>query len=119
MIYTKDNIHEAPMQTSLLPPTITRLGGQRWAIFTNGGIDLMIDDTVTLKDVHSRWTRWQGTQKTPKMSEHTKTWNVAGSKGNSYQVSFSNETFSCSCPGYTFRRHCKHIQSIKDRYNED
>ena len=33
---------------------------------------------------------------------------VKGSKGNSYFVNLEEKT--CTCPGYTFRGTCKHIQ---------
>ena len=37
---------------------------------------------------------------------------VKGSNGNSYTVTKRNGTVSCSCPGYSFRKTCKHIQEI-------
>lgn len=41
------------------------------------------------------------------------TWQVAGSKGNTYTVSLSNGRYSCTCQGYQFRSRCKHIQDIQ------
>jgi len=38
---------------------------------------------------------------------------VEGSKGNTYDVDLDKE--SCTCPGYTFRGHCKHIELAKKR----
>ena len=43
-----------------------------------------------------------------------KTWSVKGSKGNVYTVKLSEGTFSCTCPGYGFRRKCRHITEIKN-----
>jgi hypothetical protein len=37
---------------------------------------------------------------------------VQGSKGNTYIVTKENGKASCSCPGYNFRRTCKHIQEV-------
>ena len=33
---------------------------------------------------------------------------VQGSKGNTYIVTKENGKVSCSCPGYSFRKSCKH-----------
>lgn len=41
------------------------------------------------------------------------TWEVAGSKGNTYTVSLLNGRWACTCPGATFRGSCKHIESVK------
>lgn len=39
---------------------------------------------------------------------------VSGSKGNEYVVTVTNGVpTSCTCPGYQFRRTCKHVQSTK------
>ena len=35
---------------------------------------------------------------------------VQGSKGNTYIVTKENGKVSCSCPGYSFRKSCKHVQ---------
>ena len=41
-------------------------------------------------------------------------WSVKGSKGNIYTVKLSQGVYSCSCPGYGFRRKCRHIAEIKN-----
>lgn len=45
-----------------------------------------------------------------KSDKITKT--VQGSKGNTYIVTKENGKVSCSCPGYGFRKTCKHIQEL-------
>lgn len=42
-------------------------------------------------------------------AENTKI-EVKGSKGNSYWVDTVEKT--CTCPGYTFRGNCKHVEEI-------
>ena len=41
-------------------------------------------------------------------------WIVEGSKGNKYTVTKVGDTFKCSCPGFGFRRKCKHSQRIAE-----
>lgn len=41
-----------------------------------------------------------------------KTWEVAGSKGNTYVVTERAGQRSCDCPGFTFRKMCKHIKMV-------
>ena len=43
-----------------------------------------------------------------------KVWHVEGSKGNMYTVKLSGGSYSCTCPGYGFRRKCRHITEIKN-----
>jgi len=43
-----------------------------------------------------------------------KTWSVKGSKGNLYSVKLSGGAYTCSCPGFGFRRKCRHIKEIKN-----
>jgi hypothetical protein len=37
---------------------------------------------------------------------------VQGSKGNTYIVTKEGGKASCSCPGYNFRRTCKHVREV-------
>lgn len=38
---------------------------------------------------------------------------VKGSNGNEYTVTKENNRYTCTCPAFTFRHTCKHIESIK------
>jgi superfamily I DNA and/or RNA helicase len=40
----------------------------------------------------------------------TRTIKIAGSKGNTYEV--DPESRTCTCPGFTFRGACKHIEGV-------
>ena len=42
-------------------------------------------------------------------------WVVKGSKGSEYVVRKEGKSYTCSCPGYGFRRACKHIDQIKSK----
>ena len=37
---------------------------------------------------------------------------VQGSKGNTYIVTKENGKVSCSCPGYSYRKSCRHIDEV-------
>lgn len=39
---------------------------------------------------------------------------VKGSKGNVYTVTKTGNKYSCTCPGFTFRRSCKHLKEIEE-----
>lgn len=37
---------------------------------------------------------------------------VAGSKGSKYTVTSNSKGWSCTCPGFQFRKQCKHISEL-------
>ena len=44
-----------------------------------------------------------------------KVWTVTGSKGNEYTVKYQDGQYDCSCPGFMYRKHCRHItECIQD-----
>jgi hypothetical protein len=55
-----------------------------------------------------------GRQATIQLTEdESKTWTVQGSRGSQYVVVRSKNSWSCNCPGFQFRRSCKHVTQIK------
>lgn len=44
----------------------------------------------------------------------SKTKQVTGSKGNVYTVTKNGNKYSCTCPGFTYRRACKHLKLIEE-----
>lgn len=45
-------------------------------------------------------------------SEVVNRWKVEGSAGNIYTVTMLASGLQCSCPGFTFRKVCKHTKKI-------
>lgn len=41
-------------------------------------------------------------------------WQVAGSRGNTYTVNRTRSTWICTCPGFQFRKSCRHISELRD-----
>lgn len=48
------------------------------------------------------------------VKEDTATWSVAGSKGSKYNVIRNRNSWTCTCPGFQFRKSCRHIKEIQD-----
>lgn len=43
------------------------------------------------------------------------TWTIAGSKGSVYNVKLDGRKYSCTCPGFQFRNHCRHVEEIRNQ----
>lgn len=41
--------------------------------------------------------------------------NVKGSKGDSYNVTRANGSYTCTCQGFQWRKSCKHITSVASK----
>ena len=90
------------------PPVLTTFGNKRYAISGNVWIEVPMD---TVFEDLPRYMSWERPSKP--VSASSQTWEVEGSKGNKYTVRLSQGVWSCSCPGYSFRRKCRHIDGIK------
>lgn len=44
----------------------------------------------------------------------TCTWSVEGSRGSCYTVIRTRSTWTCTCPGFQFRKTCRHITELKN-----
>jgi len=42
---------------------------------------------------------------------------VQGSKDNTYLVKKSNGKWTCTCPGFMYNKHCKHIKAMKEKHD--
>ena len=98
----------APVEVSMPPALFTSHTGIRYGIA--GSIWVEVPENTTLDEL-SEYMVYKPRQTEPIVGE--KTWSVKGSKGNTYTIKLSGGTYSCSCPGYGFRRNCRHIKEIK------
>ncbi len=46
--------------------------------------------------------------------EDTQVWIVDGSRGSKYNVIRNKNTWTCTCPGFQFRKSCRHIKELQD-----
>ena len=93
------------------PPGIVSMPwvGKTYAI---SGSDWIEVPEGTAQDEIGRWMVY-----TPRKIEkvEAQSWEVQGSKGNTYTVRFDGR-WSCTCPGFNFRRECKHINAKKKTF---
>ena len=95
------------------PPLIyNRHDGKRFAVSGQHWIEIAEDTTLETID---KYMVYKSRVKTNN-SNADQTWIVEGSKGNKYTVTLSDNQWSCTCVGFSYRRKCKHVQLKKDEY---
>ena len=67
--------------------------------------------------IHKKNILWikdtQGHKATVKVSDPDyRQWTVRGSKGNEYLVIRQKGQYNCTCPGFTYRKSCRHITEV-------
>lgn len=99
-----------PIVVSLNPMLYTDRSGQKWAVSGEHWIE--VPETLTL----DRVGEYMVTAEPPELpqSREVRTWQVQGSKGNTYTIADDGGTWTCSCPGFGWRRKCKHVEAQKD-----
>ena len=94
------------MITAPFPPAIVELPSGRYVV--GGSSWLRVESDFTMEQAHTLWQR-------PKHVEPPKprVFEVANSKGNGfYQVTVGGLSGpTCTCPGFGFRRTCKHVDT--------
>ena len=95
----------------LIPPFTTTINGERYIM--PGWYKLKPEEaTPDIKDI----AYYPYKAKKPELPniKSNKVYKVKSSKGNSfYEVQMNNSgSLECSCPGYGFRRKCRHITEI-------
>ena len=98
-----------PIEVSMPPALFTNREGIRYAIAGSAWVEVPTDTTF---DDLATYMVYRPLEVAPVPGE--KSWSVEGSKGNLYSVRLSGGVYSCSCPGFGFRRKCRHIAEIKD-----
>tara|TARA_B100001250_G_C19333995_1_gene585974 strand:- start:92 stop:406 length:315 start_codon:yes stop_codon:yes gene_type:complete len=98
-----------PVKVSIPPALFTNADGIRYAIAGSAWVEVPTD---TAFDDLPKYMTYKPLEIAPVTGE--KVWRVEGSKGNIYTIKLSDGTYSCTCPGFGFRRKCRHITEIKN-----
>ena len=99
-----------PVKVTMNPAMFTNHLGIKYAIAGSTWIEIPHSTTF---DELSNYMSWDRPKVTPAEESVAKEWKVTGSKGGVYNVSFKNKVYTCNCPGYGYRRRCRHIEKIK------
>lgn len=93
------------ISNALVPPAIARIGQKTYVVPDW----LEVPNGTTRAEVV--WNRPSVTANAAKAATVVK---VTGSKGKVYSVTtHGNGKRTCDCPGYTYRRTCRHLTSVK------
>jgi len=92
-------------------PGLTRLNGKTYVI---AGRMIPVPDDTTMENL-SDYVVFDPT--VAEKNEVTDSWTVEGSNNNRYTVRKLGDRFICSCPGYAFRKKCKHSKKISEEVN--
>ena len=94
-------------------PAVSNLGNSRWII----GVSPMIPYTPeNLSEVNEEYKRRQIEYREMRQQLSSQTWHVASSKdpNKKYEVEqHVDGSWTCSCKGFQFRKHCSHIEKIQ------
>jgi hypothetical protein len=97
-----------------MAPALATMGGKRYAI--SGSERLEVPENTTMADL----PRYMVVDRDATDETPPDRWKVEGSNGNQYTVTKLASGLHCSCPGFVFRKKCKHSKKIADElYSRD
>jgi len=109
----KKPVRKYAVHGGLIPPFTMELNGERYIM--PGWYKLSKDEDMPNKEDIAYYP-YKANK--PNIPDHikNKVYKVTSSKGDKeYEVSVSESgEFSCTCPGYGFRRKCRHIDYVKN-----
>ena len=100
---------DLPIEVTWPPMLYTDRSGQKWAVSGQHWVE--VPDTLTLDEVSKYMIVEQ--RETPAVSRDDRSYEVQGSKGNTYKVTKQGDKWKCQCSGFQFRGKCKHITNLK------
>ena len=101
---------DLPISVAMPPILFTSHTGTRYAVAGSHWVE--VPDTLTLDEVGKYMIVEQ--RETPAVSREVRSYEVQGSKGNTYTVTDNGGTWTCTCPGFGWRRKCKHVEAQKN-----
>ena len=101
---------ELPIKVTWPPMLYTDMQGRKWAVSGQHWLEVPHDMTLDRVDkymvVDQRFT--------PAQSPDVRTYEVQGSTGSTYTVTQDGDTWTCTCPGFGWRRKCRHIGEVQN-----
>ena len=94
----------------MVPPSLANLPSGRYAVA--GSTWIRVPDDTTLEDLDKYMTYERKRPESPSAGSE-RVWAVVGSKGAHYTVRANHGRYTCTCPGFGWRRKCKHIEQVK------
>jgi len=101
---------DLPIVVTWPPMLYTDRAGQKWAVSGQHWVE--VPDTLTLDEV-GKYMVVRERESAPQSSE-VRSYEVQGSKGDTYTVTDNGGTWTCTCPGFGWRRKCKHVEAQKN-----
>jgi len=98
-----------PLEVTMPPALFTNADGIRYAIAGSAWVEVPADTTFDDLPKYMVFKRPE-----IKRPAGEKVWSIEGSKGNLYTIKLSDGVYSCTCPGFGFRRKCRHIDGVKN-----
>jgi len=98
-----------PLEVTMPPALFTNADGIRYAIAGSAWVEVPADTTF---DDLSKYMVFKRPE--IKRPAGEKVWSIEGSKGSLYTIKLSDGAYSCTCPGFGFRRKCRHIEGVKN-----
>ena len=97
-----------------MSPALIMVRGKRYAV--SGSKRLEVPENTTMADL----PRYMVVDRDATDETPPDRWKVEGSNGNQYTVTKLVSGLHCSCPGFVFRKKCKHSKKIADElYSRD
>lgn len=94
-----------PVEVAWNPALTTGRDGKRYAISGSVWVEVPSDTTFDELQMYMVVKQREDNQR-----EGEELWQVKGSRGTNYTVSLRQGQWSCTCPGFGWRRRCKHIE---------
>ena len=92
-------------------PSIIRLAGKTYV--ANGALH-EVWEGITLDEAKELFPVKKFVSEPKPPAPEVREYQVVSSKGDKhYTVTYRNDSYSCSCPGYGWRRKCRHIEGVK------
>jgi hypothetical protein len=97
------------VKVSIRPALFTAPSGQRYAVAGSQWVPVPSDTTQANIDQFVIYSPPEAQQ-----DDNNGSWQVTGSKGNTYTVRTRDGQWFCSCAGFSFRRKCRHIEETRN-----